>query len=74
MKRSGRDEPMWVVTHMFREATPGISLYSYLFLELTKTLCLSYYVLCLVFNKIREQECRTGSAQKWWRECGPNNV
>jgi hypothetical protein len=42
-KRSDRDEPMWVVIHMCMEATLGICLYSYLYLKLAKTLCLSYY-------------------------------
>jgi hypothetical protein len=30
----------------------------------TLLLCLSYYFLCFLFNKIREQEGRTGSARK----------
>jgi hypothetical protein len=47
------------------EATLGISLYSYLYLKLAKTLRLSYYCLCSLFNKIGEQEGRTGSAWKW---------
>jgi uncharacterized membrane protein YgcG len=55
---------MWVAIHMCMEATMGISLYSYLYLKLAKTLCLSYYLLCFLFNKIREQEDRSGSAQK----------
>jgi hypothetical protein len=61
VKRSGRDEPVWVVTHMCMEAMPGISLYSYLYLKLAKMLCLSYYCLCLLFNII-EEEGRIGSA------------
>jgi hypothetical protein len=32
VKRSGRDEPIWVVVHMCMETTQGISLYSYLYL------------------------------------------
>jgi hypothetical protein len=40
----------------------GISLYSYLYLKLAKTLCLSYYLLCFLFNKI--EEGGTGSARK----------
>jgi hypothetical protein len=28
-------------------------------------LCLSCYLLCFLFNKIGEQEGRTGCAQKW---------
>jgi hypothetical protein len=53
---------MWVVIHKCMEATLGISLYSYLYLKLAKTLCLSYYFLCSLFNKIAEQEGGTGSA------------
>jgi hypothetical protein len=62
VKSSGRDEPMWVSIHMCMEARLGISLYSYLYLKLAKTLCLSYYLPYFLFNKIRKQEGRTGSA------------
>jgi hypothetical protein len=55
VKRSGTDEPMWVVIHMCMEAMPGISLYTYLYLKLAKTLCLSYYRLCFLFNKTGEK-------------------
>jgi hypothetical protein len=48
------------------EAMLRISLYSYLYLKLAKILCLSYYCLYLLFNKIRE-EGRTGSAWKGGR-------
>jgi hypothetical protein len=41
VKRSGRDELMWVAIHMCKEAMLGISLYSYLYLKLVKMLCLS---------------------------------
>jgi hypothetical protein len=34
----------------------GISLYSYPYLKIAKTLCLSYYYLCLLFNKIEEED------------------
>jgi hypothetical protein len=51
------------------EAVLGISLYRYLYLKLAKMLCLSYYLLCLIFNKIRE-EGRTGSA---WKQGGGGN-
>jgi hypothetical protein len=64
MKSSGRDEPMWVAIHKCMEATLGISLYSYLSLKLAKMICLSYCLLCFLFNKIREQEGGTGSAWK----------
>jgi hypothetical protein len=72
--RSGRNEPMWVAIYKCMEATLGISLYSYLYPKLAKTLCLSYY-LCFLFNKIREEEGRTGSAWKqrevgeWPKQC-----
>jgi hypothetical protein len=49
------------------EATLGISLCSYFYLKLTKTLCLSYYLLCFLFNIIGEQKDRTGSA---WKQRG----
>jgi hypothetical protein len=49
------------------EAMIGLSLYSYLSLKLAKMLCLSYYLLCFLFNKIREQGGRTGSA---WQQQG----
>jgi hypothetical protein len=73
VKRSGRDEPMWVVIHKCMETTQRISLYSYLYLKLAKTPCFSYYHLCFFFNKIGEQEGRIGSAWRWG-EGGPNNV
>jgi hypothetical protein len=49
---------------MCMEATLGISLYSYLYLKLGKMLCLSYYLLCFLFNKTGEQEGRTVTAWK----------
>jgi hypothetical protein len=61
VKRSGRDEPILVVIHLCMEAMLGISLYSYPYLNLAKMLCLSYYLLCFLFNKIGE-ESRKGSA------------
>jgi hypothetical protein len=64
VKRSGRHEPVQVVIHMCMEAMLGISLYSYLYLKPTKTLCLSYYLLGFLFNKIGEEEGGTGSAKK----------
>jgi hypothetical protein len=57
VKRSGKDEPMWMETMI------GICLYSYLYLKLARILCLSYYLLHFLFSKIGE-EGRTGSAWK----------
>jgi hypothetical protein len=73
---------MWTKIYMCMEATLGISLYSYLYLKLEKMLYLSYYLLCFIFNKIREE---VGTGSSWKRdegggrrgECGgsgPNNV
>jgi hypothetical protein len=64
VKRSGRDELIWVAMHTCMEAMLGISLHSYLYHRLAKMLCLSYCLLCFLFNKIGEQEGRTGSARK----------
>jgi hypothetical protein len=75
VKRSGRDEPVWVVINRCMETTLGISLCSCLYLKPAKMLCVSYYLLCFLFNKISEQEGRTGSAWKWGVGAGdPNNV
>jgi hypothetical protein len=63
VKRSGRDEPMWIAIYICMAAKLGISLQSYPYLKLAKMLCLSYYCLCLLFIKIGE-EVRTGFAWK----------
>jgi hypothetical protein len=66
VRRSGRDEPMWVVIHMCMEAMVGISLYSYLYLKLAKMICLSYYLLYFLFT--RENQRRRD--KWWWWGCG----
>jgi hypothetical protein len=66
-KRSGRNEPMWVAIHKCLEAMLGISLYSYLYFKLARTLCLSYYLLCLLFNKMGEEERGKGFV---WKQGG----
>jgi hypothetical protein len=71
-----------VVIHMCMEAMLGISPYSYLYLKLAKMLCLSYYLLCLLFNKIekRAEQVLPGSGggggeeSESGRRDGPNNV
>jgi hypothetical protein len=55
VKRSGRNEPIWVAIHKCMEATPGISLYSYLYPKPAKMICLSYYLLCFLFNKKKQK-------------------
>jgi hypothetical protein len=75
VKRSGRDEPIWVVINICMATTLGISLYSYLYLKLARMICLSYF-LYFLFNKIRVLEDRTASAQRQGGGVGkwPNNV
>jgi hypothetical protein len=64
VKKSLRDEPMWVGIYMCMKATLGFSVYSYLYLKLAKTLRVYYYLLHFLFNKIREKEGGTGFAWK----------
>jgi hypothetical protein len=45
--------------------TKKISLYSYLYLNLAKMPCFSYYLLWFFFHKIGEQEGGAGSAWRW---------
>jgi hypothetical protein len=50
------------------EAMLGISLYSCLYLKVAKMLCLSYYLLCFLFNKIGEQEGEQILPGSWGKE------
>jgi hypothetical protein len=59
VKKSGRDELIGVVIHIYMETTQGISLCSYLYLKLAK--CHVSVILTFFFYKIGEQEGRTGS-------------
>jgi hypothetical protein len=63
VKKFGRDKPIQVVIHMCMEAILGISLYSHPYLKLVKTLCHSYYCLCILFYKIGE-DGRTDANRK----------
>jgi hypothetical protein len=58
VKRSGRDEPMWVAIHNCMEAMLGLFLYSYLYPKLAKPLRLSYYIFCFLSNKIGEKRAK----------------
>jgi hypothetical protein len=51
VKRSGRDEPIWVVIHMCMEAMLGISLNSNLYLNLAKMLC--FFIIAYVFSSTK---------------------
>jgi hypothetical protein len=66
VKRSGRNELIRVVIHLCMEAMLGISLYSYPYLILANIIFLSYYSLCLLFNKIGEE----GSTGSSWKQGG----
>jgi hypothetical protein len=70
VKRSGRDEPMWVAIYKCMEAMLGISLYSYLYLKLAKTICL---VISYVFSSTKFEKKRRGSAWKQGRGAGGTN-
>jgi hypothetical protein len=70
VKRSGRDEPMWVVIHMCMEAMLGISLYSYLYLKLAKMLS---FLLSLVFSSTKSENKRVEQVLPG-RGVGANNV
>jgi hypothetical protein len=52
VKRSGRDEPMWIVTHKCTETMLEISLY----LKLEKTLC--FLVIFYVFSSTKLENKR----------------
>jgi hypothetical protein len=74
VKRSGRNESVGVVIHIYMETTQGNALCSYLYLKLAKKSCFSFYLLCFFFYKIREQEGGTGwvgalvGGERWWRK------
>jgi hypothetical protein len=61
MKRSGRDESVWVVIHKCMETTQGISLYNYLYLKVQK--CHVFLIIFYVFPSTKsENKNRTDSA------------
>jgi hypothetical protein len=57
VKRSDRDEPMWVVIHKCMEAMPGISLYSYLRLKLAK-MSTFFLLSFILFSSIKLENKR----------------
>jgi hypothetical protein len=78
VKKSGRDEPIRFVKQIFVVPTLGISLYSYLYLELAKTVCFSYYLLFSLQNleNRRVERVLRGSMEGGVKkeEVNPNNV
>jgi hypothetical protein len=57
VKRSGRDEPMWVSISKCMEAMLGISLCSYLYLKLAKTLV--FLIISSVFSSTKSENKRS---------------
>jgi hypothetical protein len=57
VKRSGRDEPVWVSIHMCMEAMLGISLYSYLYLKIAK--CYVILAISYIFSSTKSVNKRT---------------
>jgi uncharacterized membrane protein YhaH (DUF805 family) len=77
VKRSGRDKPMWVAMYMCIETILEISLYSYLYLKLAKTICL-FFTISYVFSSTKSENKMANQvlAQKWGvgEGGGPNNI
>jgi hypothetical protein len=74
VKRFGRDEPMWTVIHKCMEATLGVSLYSYFYLKLVKTL---FLFILYIFSSTKLENKRAKQAlpgegfcleRFWWWE------
>jgi hypothetical protein len=65
-KKSGRDEPFWVIIYKCMGATLGLSLYSYLYLKLAKMPCFSYYLLLFLL----QQNQRTRGQNRFCLETG----
>jgi hypothetical protein len=58
VKRSGRDEPIWIVIHMCMETMLKISLYSHIYLKIAKMfifLIISYVFSSTKLKKRAEQ-------------------
>jgi hypothetical protein len=80
MKRSGRDESIRVVIHMCMEATLGISLYSYPYVKLAKTLSFLLLLISSLQQNWRRGQIRFcleekgiggrgGRGEKWPNVC-----
>jgi hypothetical protein len=69
VKRSGKDEPMWVAIHMCMEAPLEVSLYSYLYVKLEKSY--TFITVFYIFSSTKsENKGRTRSAWKRGRGDG----
>jgi hypothetical protein len=56
VNRSGREEPIWVVIHIYMEVTQGIPLYSYLHLKLAKLY--AFLFILYVFSSTKSENKR----------------
>jgi hypothetical protein len=56
VKRSGREEAMWVAIHKCIETMLGMSLHSYLYFKLAKTLV--FLIISYVFSSTRSENKR----------------
>jgi hypothetical protein len=54
LKRSGRNEPMWIAIHMCMEAMLGICLYSYLYPKLAKNNV--FLIISYVFSSTKSEK------------------
>jgi hypothetical protein len=74
VKKTDRDEPMWVVIiHMCVESMLGISLHSYLYLKLAKLyvfLIISYIFSSTKLENKRAQQVLPGKEEREWpKQC-----
>jgi hypothetical protein len=60
VKRTGRDEPIWVVVHICIETIQENSMCIYLYLKLAKTVCFSFYLLCFISIKSENKRAEQG--------------
>jgi hypothetical protein len=65
VKRSGSDEPMWVAIHKCVEAMLGISLYSYLYLNLAKMLCFFLSLMRSMAEQVLPVREGCGGGGRW---------
>jgi hypothetical protein len=76
VKRSGRDEPIQLVIHICMEAMLGISLYTYLYLKLTKAIVFSSTKLKKLADQVLPRSEGSGGEGGDGRQGGdgPSNV
>jgi hypothetical protein len=78
MKKIGRDKPIGLIPHVYREISQGNSLCSYFYLKQANIII--FFFLSFFFYKIREQEVGTSlpvgggvgtnERGRWWKGVG----